>query len=192
MPWTIDPAHSRVGFAIRHMMISTVRGEFTDFEGTVDLDEQDPTRSRATGSVKVASIDTGNAERDGHLRSADFFDAPTHPTIRFESRRIDAKGEGQFRVTGDLTMHGVTKEITLDGELTAPAKDPWGNMRRGVSMSGNLNRKDFGLTWNQALEAGGVLVDEKVKLELDLEIVQAAPQEASKLAETESEAATRS
>lgn len=184
MPWTIDSAHSRVGFAVRHMMISTVRGEFTQFEGEVDLDEQDPSRSTASGRIQVASIDTGNAERDGHLRSADFFDVETHPTITFRSRRITAQGD-RVTVTGDLTMRGITKEITLEGELTGPAKDPWGNMRRGVNLSGSLNRKDFGLTWNQALETGGVLVDEKVKLEIDLEIVQAAPEEAAKLAEAE-------
>lgn len=186
MPWTIDPAHSRVGFAIRHMMIATVRGEFTEFEGQVDLDEQDLTRSKASGQIQVASIDTGNADRDNHLRSADFFGVETMPTIRFESRQIEARGAEAFRVIGDLTMHGVTKEVTLDGELTPPAKDPWGNMRRGVSLSGNLNRRDFGLTWNQALETGGVLVDEKVKLEIELELVHAAPEEAAKLAEAES------
>jgi len=191
MSWTIDPAHSRVGFAIKHMMISTVRGEFTEFEGEITLDEQDPSRSQATGRVTVSSIDTGNAERDGHLRSADFFDAEKHPTITFVSRRIEPQSGDSFRVTGDLTMHGVTKELTLDAELTAPAKDPWGNMRRGVNLTGSLNRKDFGLTWNQALETGGFLVDDKVKLEIDLEVVQASREEASKLAEAESSAASR-
>lgn len=191
MSWTIDPAHSRVGFAIKHMMISTVRGEFTQFEGEITLDESDPSRSQATGRVTVSSIDTGNAERDGHLRSADFFDAEQHPTITFVSRRIEPQGGDAFRVTGDLTMHGVTKELTLEAELTAPAKDPWGNLRRGVNLTGALNRKDFGLTWNQALETGGFLVDDKVKLEIDLEVVQASPAEASKLAEAESEAARR-
>lgn len=191
MSWTIDPAHSRVGFAIKHMMISTVRGEFTQFEGEITLDESDPSRSQATGRVTVSSIDTGNTERDGHLRSADFFDAEQHPTITFVSRRIEPQGGDAFRVTGDLTMHGVTKELTLEAELTAPAKDPWGNLRRGVNLTGALNRKDFGLTWNQALETGGFLVDDKVKLEIDLEVVQASPAEASKLAEAESEAARR-
>ena len=191
MSWTIDPAHSRVGFAIKHMMISTVRGEFTEFEGEITLDEQDPSRSQATGRVRTSSTDTGNAERDGHLRSADFFDAEQHPTITFVSRRIEPQGGESFRVTGDLTMHGVTKELTLNAELTAPAKDPWGNMRRGVNLTGSLNRKDFGLTWNQALETGGFLVDDKVKLEIDLEVVQASREEASKLAEAESSAASR-
>ena len=186
MPWTIDSAHSRVGFAVRHMMISTVRGEFTQFEGEVDLNEQDVTRSKATGRVQVASIDTGNSDRDAHLRGPDFFDADHHPTLTFESRRIEPKGGEAFRVSGDLTMRGVTKEVTLDGELTSAAKDPWGAMRRGISLSGSLNRKDFGLNWNQALEAGGVLVDEKVKLEIELEVVE-APQEAGKLAEGEAE-----
>ena len=191
MSWTIDSAHSRVGFAIKHMMISTVRGEFTQFEGEIALDEQDPTRSTATGRVTVASIDTGNADRDNHLRSGDFFDTATHPTITFQSRRIEPLGGGRFRVTGDLTMHGVTKELPLEAELSPPARDPWGNMRRGVSLTDSLNRKDFGLTWNQALETGGVLVDEKVKLEVELEIVQAAPEEARKLAEAESTSASR-
>ncbi len=185
MSWTIDSAHSRVGFGIRHMMISTVRGEFTKFEGEVDLDEQDPSKSKATARLQVSSIDTGNADRDQHLRSADFFDAEAHPTITFVSRNIAMSGGEAFKVTGDLTMHGVTKEVTLDGELSQAAKDPWGNMRRGVALSGSLNRKDFGLNWNQALEAGGVLVDEKVRLEIELELVQAPPQEAAKLAESE-------
>jgi len=189
MSWSIDSAHSRVGFAIKHMMISTVRGEFTQFDGEVKLDEQDPSRSTATGRVTVASIDTGNADRDNHLRTGDFFDAATHPTITFQSRRIESLGGEKFRVTGDLTMHGVTKELTLDAELSPPAKDPWGKMRRGVSLTGALNRKDFGLSWNQALETGGVLVDEKVKLEIELEIVQASPEEAGKLAEAESASA---
>ncbi|MNX16973.1 hypothetical protein D3C86_468490 [compost metagenome] len=191
MSWSIDSAHSRVGFAIKHMMISTVRGEFTQFDGEVDLNEQDPSRSTATGRVTVASIDTGNADRDNHLRTGDFFDAATYPTITFQSRRIESLGGERFRVTGDLTMHGVTKELSLDAELSPPAKDPWGKMRRGVSLTGALNRKDFGLTWNQALETGGVLVDEKVKLEIELEIVQASPEEAGKLAETESATSRR-
>ncbi|MNR94724.1 hypothetical protein D3C72_258120 [compost metagenome] len=191
MSWSIDSAHSRVGFAIKHMMISTVRGEFTQFDGEVDLNEQDPSRSTATGRVTVASIDTGNADRDNHLRTGDFFDAATYPTITFQSRRIESLGGEKFRVTGDLTMHGVTKELSLDAELSPPAKDPWGKMRRGVSLTGALNRKDFGLTWNQALETGGVLVDEKVKLEIELEIVQASPEEAGKLAETESATSRR-
>jgi polyisoprenoid-binding protein YceI len=185
MSWTIDSAHSRVGFAIRHMMISTVRGEFTQFEGEVDLDEQDPSKSKASARIQVASIDTGNADRDNHLRGADFFDAQAYPTITFVSRKIEKKGGEGFTLTGDLTMHGVSKEITLDGELSQAAKDPWGKMRRGVALTGSLNRKDFGLNWNQALEAGGVLVDEKVKLEVEIEIVQAAPEEAAKLAEVE-------
>lgn len=187
MSWTLDSAHSQVGFAIRHMMISTVRGKFDQFDGDFTLDEQDPTRSQAEGRVQVASIDTGNEERDNHLRSADFFDARTYPTITFKSRQITSKGTDAYLVTGDLTMHGVTKELTLEAELSPEAKDPWGNLRRGVSLRGFLNRKDFGLTWNQALETGGVLVDEKVKLEIDLEIVHAAPQEAARLAVVEAQ-----
>lgn len=188
MLWTLDSAHSHVGFSIRHMMISTVRGAFDQFDGEITVDEEDPTRSQAEGRIQVASIDTGNDERDQHLRGADFFDAQTHPTITFKSRKITSKGADAYLVTGDLTIRGVTRELTLEAELSPPAKDPWGNMRRGVSLRGYLNRKDFGLTWNQTLETGGLLVDEKVKLEIDLEIVKAAPQEAGKLAEAEAQA----
>lgn len=188
MLWTLDSAHSHVGFSIRHMMISTVRGSFDQFDGEIDVDESDPARSRAEGRIQVASIDTGNDERDAHLRGADFFDAQTYPTITFKSRQLTSKGTDAYLLTGELTMRGVTREITLEAELSPEAKDPWGNMRRGVSLRGYLSRKDFGLTWNQTLETGGVLVDDKVKLEIDLEIVKAAPQEAAKLAEAEAQA----
>lgn len=189
MPWTIDPAHSRIGFAVRHMMISTVRGEFTRFSGQVVLIETDPSQSQARAEIETASIDTRNADRDAHLRGADFFDAERFPTISFASRRIERQGDG-FRVSGDLTMHGVTHEVTLDVELTEAATDPWGASRRGLSLTGSLNRKEFGLTWNQTLETGGVLVDEKVKLEIDLELVNAPSEEAAKLAEVEAQNAT--
>jgi polyisoprenoid-binding protein YceI len=191
MPWSFDTVHSRVGFAVRHMMIATVRGEFTEFDGELQLDEQDYTRSRGKGTIQVSSIDTGNADRDQHLRSAEFFDAEQFPTITFETRRIEPVDEDHVRVTGDLTMHGVTRPITLDALITPEAKDPWGGIRRGVSLSGTLNRKDFGLTWNQALETGGVLLDDKVRLEIDLEVAHAPAQDAEKLAEAEARSASQ-
>lgn len=187
MSWTLDAAHSHLGFSVRHMMISTVRGQFNKFSGNLELDEQDLTRSRAVAEIEVASIDTGVADRDGHLRSADFFDAAKYPTIRFASRAIARDGDG-YRITGDLTMHGVTREVTFDAEVSGPAKDPWGNVRYGVVLTGTIDRKDFGLTWNQALETGGVLVGEKVKVEAALELVKASAQDAAKLAEAEAAA----
>ena len=175
MPWQIDNSHSHVGFSVKHMMIATVRGQFHAYTGTLELDAADLTRSRIAGTIEVASIDTKEAKRDEHLRSADFFDVEHFPKITFESRRIERVEGDEYRVVGDLTIRGVTKEVVLDAEYAGIHKDPWGNTRTGFSAKGAIDRKDFGLTWNAALETGGVLVGDKVKLSLELEVVQQVP-----------------
>ncbi|MGE5102341.1 MAG: YceI family protein [Deltaproteobacteria bacterium] len=172
--WAIDPAHAELGFAVRHLMLSTVRGRFGAVSGTITVDENDPRSAKVDVTVDVASIDTRQEMRDNHLRSADFFDAANHPTMHFVSKRIDGDVTKTFKVIGDLTIRGTTREIALDVTFEGRAKDPWGNDRAGFSASGKLNRHDFGLNWNQALEAGGVTVGAEVKLTLDVEIVRQA------------------
>lgn len=171
MSWELDGAHSEVGFAVKHMMISTVRGQFTSFTGTFSLDPSDLEHASARGEIDAASITTGNEQRDAHLRSADFFDVENHPKITFETKRVERDG-AKLRVTGDLTIRGVTNEVTLSGSVEGPAKDPWGSQRVGFELSGELDREAFGLKWNQALEAGGWLVAKKVKIEVALQAVQ--------------------
>jgi polyisoprenoid-binding protein YceI len=173
MAWTIDTVHSHVGFSVRHMMVSTVRGQFRKFGGTVEIDPKDFTRSSFEGEVDIASIDTGNPDRDNHLRTGDFFDAPGHPKLVFKSTRIESKGDGEFRVHGDITIRGVTKPLTLEVEFHGTSKDPYGRNLAGVTARGSVNRKDFGVSWNKALEAGGFAVADKVNLELELEAVYA-------------------
>ena len=172
--WAIDPAHAELGFAVRHLMLSTVRGRFGAVSGTITVDENDPRSAKVDVTVDVASIDTRQEMRDNHLRSADFFDAANHPTMHFVSKRIEGDVTKTFKVIGDLTIRGTTREIALDVTFEGRAKDPWGNDRAGFSASGKLNRHDFGLNWNQALEAGGVTVGAEVKLTLDVEIVRQA------------------
>jgi polyisoprenoid-binding protein YceI len=167
--WIIDKVHSHVGFSVKHMMVSTVRGQFKEYAGTVDLDAKDFARSTFEGSVEVASIDTGNADRDNHLRTNDFFDAPNHPKITFKSTGIEAKGDGEYTVNGDLTIRGVTKPIALEVEFHGTGKNPWGKTVAGFHARTTLNRKDFGVNFNAALETGGVLIAEKVKVEVDIE-----------------------
>lgn len=169
MPWTLDPAHSRIGFSVKHMMVSTARGEFKSYSGSLNLDTEDFTRSSVEGEIEVASIDTGNADRDTHLRNNDFFDAPNHPKITFKSTRIERKAGDEYVVYGDLTIRGITKEVALDVETSGIHKNPWGQTVTGFSATGSINRKDFGVAFNAPLETGGVLVGEKVKLELDIE-----------------------
>jgi polyisoprenoid-binding protein YceI len=164
----IDPVHSRVGFSVRHMMVTTVRGVFSKFQGTIDLDQADFTRSTLEGRIETDSIDTGNADRDNHLRTTDFFDAKTSPTMTFKSTSIEKKGD-DYVVHGHLTLRGVTKPITLQAEYAGTAKNPYGEMIIGVSASGSISRKEFGLVWNAALETGGVAVSDTVKLELDVQ-----------------------
>lgn len=172
MAYTLDPAHSTLGFSVRHMMIAKVRGTFGKFTADLDLDPKDLTKTKVKASVETASIDTGVADRDGHLRSGDFFDAENHPTMTFVSKDVQKTGDGTYRFTGDLTIRGTTKPVALDVEATGPAKDPWGNQRWGFSVSGSIDREDFGLTWNQALETGGVLVGKKVDIHGEVQFIQ--------------------
>ncbi len=173
MSWNLDPVHTHIGFSVKHMMVTTVRGQFRTYSGTVRLDPKDFARSSFEGEIDVASIDTGVADRDNHLRSNDFFDAPNHPKIKFKSSRIEPKGDGEFVVHGDITIRGVTKPIALDVEFHGTSKNPYGKTVAGLTASGTLNRKDFGVSFNALLETGGVAVGEKVKLEVEVEAVYA-------------------
>ena len=168
--WNLDPAHTSVQFSVRHLMVSTVRGAFGKVTGTVQVDEKDLTRSRIQATIDAASIDTRIEKRDTHLKSPDFLDVAKHPTIAFVSKKIEQVDPGHFKVTGDLTLHGVTREVTLAvAGPTQEIKDPWGNSRAGAEATTTINRKDFGLTWNQALEAGGVAVGDEVTITIDVE-----------------------
>jgi polyisoprenoid-binding protein YceI len=171
--WNVDPTHSHVEFAIRHLMITTVKGRFTDVKGTVKSDGSDPAKGNVSVTIGVASIDTREPQRDAHLRSADFFDADKFPTITFNSRNIRDVGSNSFKLVGDLAIRGVTREVVLDVTSEGRAKDPWGGERAGFTASGRINRSDFGLTWNQALETGGVLVGDEVKISIDAELIRA-------------------
>lgn len=167
----IDPSHSSIGFAVKHMMVTTVRGRFGEFSGSVELPDGDPTRAQAEFTINAASVDTGVGPRDEHLRSADFFDVANHPELRFRSTRIESLGGDRYRAEGELTMRGLTKPVALEVEVGDRIRDPWGNERIGISARGKLNRKDWALNWNQALEAGGMLVSEDVRLEIDAALV---------------------
>ena len=170
--WTIDASHAEVGFSVRHLMISTVRGRFAGVNGTVTFDEAKPAASKVDVSIDVSTIDTRQEQRDAHLRSPDFFDVANHPSMHFVSKRVDGNVNGEFKVVGDLTIRGTTREVTLDATAEGRGKDPWGNQRAGFNAKGKINRSEFGLTWNQALEAGGVAVSDEVKLLIDVELVQ--------------------
>jgi polyisoprenoid-binding protein YceI len=171
--WDIDPAHSSAQFSVKHMMIANVKGEFSKVSGRVNFDPENPEASSVEAAVDVSSISTREPDRDAHLKSADFFDVAKFSTMTFKSKRVVKNSDASLQLVGDLTIHGVTREtaLTLEGP-TAPLKDPWGNVRRGASATARINRKDFGLTWNAALEAGGVLVGDEVKITLDVELVQ--------------------
>lgn len=172
--WKIDPAHSAAEFKVKHMMISNVKGKFSGLNGVLTLDEGDLSASTIEATIPVATISTGDEQRDGHLKSADFFDAEKYPTFSFKSVQVTPAGAGEMEVTGELTMHGVTKTVAFAVEgPSAPGKDPWGNLRIGLSAVTKVNRKDFGLTWNAALETGGVLVGEDVTILLDVEFIKA-------------------
>lgn len=171
MTWTLDPAHTHVGFAVRHMMVTTVRGQFRTYSGVANLDTKDFAKSSFEGEIDVASIDTGNTQRDDHLRTNDFFDAPNHPKITFKSTKIEPKGAGEFVAHGELTIRGVTKPVELEVEFHGTSKNPYGKTVAGVSARGVVNRKDFGVSFNAVLETGGVAVAEKVKIELDVELI---------------------
>lgn len=171
--WDIDPAHSSLEFAAKHAMVTTVRGRFSDFTGTLYLDGTDPSRSTAEVTITVDSLDSRSAQRDEHLRGTDFFDVANHPEITFRSTRAAAgKGEDEYRMWGDLTIRGVSREVELVLTYTGTAQDPWGKLRAGFEGRTTVNRKDWGLTWNVALEAGGILVSDKVKLNLDIAAVK--------------------
>ena len=172
--WKIDPAHSRAEFKVKHMMISNVKGSFSSLTGTLIEDTADPTRSQVEATIDISSITTGDEQRDAHLKSADFFHHEQHPVMTFESTKIEKKGDEEYAVTGDLTVRGVTKRLTFAVEgPSAPGKDPWGNTRIGLSATTKINRKDFGLTWNAALETGGFLVGEDVQIVLDVQFIKA-------------------
>jgi polyisoprenoid-binding protein YceI len=171
--WKIDPVHSNVEFAVKHLMISTVKGSFTDVEGEIVIVDGDPARSSVTATLKAASIDTRTGQRDDHLRSADFLDAANFPEITFKSTRISGD-KSEFKVVGDLTIRGVTRPVTLDVTNEGAGKDPWGGDRVAFSATTKLDRRDFGLTWNQAIEAGGVLVGNDVKISVDVQAVKQA------------------
>ena len=172
--WTVDAAHAELGFAVRHLMLATVRGRFGAVEGTVTVDDTNPLDSKVDVTVDVSSIDTRQEMRDNHLRSPDFFDVANHPTMHFVSKRIEGDVNGKFRLIGDLTIRGTTREVVLDASLEGRGKDPWGNERAGFSAAGKINRKDFGLVWNQVLESGGVAVGDEVKLSIDVELIRQA------------------
>ncbi|WP_310529734.1 YceI family protein [Nocardioides sp.] len=171
--YTLDTAHTRLGFVARHAMVTKVRGQFGAFEGTASIDTATPANSKIDLTIDVTSVDTGNGDRDGHLKSGDFFDTETYPSIRFVSTDVTRDGD-VWAVTGDLTIKDVTKPVTIDFEQTGSALDPFGNTRVGFEGETTVNRKDFGLTWNAALETGGVLVSDKVKLEFDISAIKAA------------------
>lgn len=176
--WNIDPVHSGINFSVRHMLVSKVRGNFAKYGGAIELDD-DLTRSVVEVTIDAASLDTGVPDRDTHLRSADFLDVERFPTLRFRSKRIEKLADGRYRVVGDLTIRDVTREVPLDVEYGGQAKDPWGNQRVGFLAKVSVDRKDFGLRWNQALETGGVLVGDRVDIELDVQAVKGAAVEAA-------------
>ncbi|QIJ64899.1 YceI family protein [Streptomyces sp. JB150] len=172
--YTIDAAHTTIGFTARHAMVTNVKGKFLDFSGSLHLDGTDPSKSSASIDVKMDSIDTGNADRDGHLRSADFFKTDEFPTMTFRSTKAESLGGDDYRVTGDLSILGVTKPITIDLEFNGAAKDPFGNERVGFEGKATILRSEWGLTWNAALETGGFLVSDKIKLNFDISAIKNA------------------
>jgi polyisoprenoid-binding protein YceI len=174
--WQIDPTHSHVEFAVKHLMIATVKGRFADVQGSVVANDDNPADAKIDVTIAAASIDTRQEQRDAHLRSPDFLDVEQFPTITFRSKRIEAQKGDNSRVVGDLTIRGTTREVVLDVEHTGRARDPWGNDRAAFSATTKVNRKEFGLTWNQALEAGGVLVGDDLRISIDVELVKQAAQ----------------
>jgi len=167
--WNVDPAHSRIEFSVKHLGIATVRGAFNEFEGTLELDS-----GRAYGTVKAASVDTNDETRDAHLRSGDFFEAEEHPELRFESTSIRSLGDDEFEIEGDLSIRGVTNPVVLSAELQGSETDPWGNERIALEVTGKLDRSDWGMTFNQVLGSGNMLVSDRVKLQLDIAAVKQA------------------
>lgn len=174
MAWQIDPAHTAIEFSVRHMMISNVRGQFDSFSGTVEFDEQNPAATTVDITIDVASINTRDGDRDNHLKSPDFFDANVYPHITFKSRRVEVQSDTSARLIGDLTIRGVTQEVALEVTYHGTAKSPWGSVSAGFHAAATINRKAWGLTWNQVLETGGVLVGEDVTIRIEAELVQQA------------------
>jgi polyisoprenoid-binding protein YceI len=171
MTWLIDSAHTHIGFSVKHLMVSTVRGQFKKYSGTIEVDPSDFSRSKIEGVIDVTSIDTGNTQRDDHLRTGDFFDAPAYPVIAFKSTRIEPKSDGEYVVHGDLTIRGVTKPVAFDVEFNGISKNPFGKTIAGIGARATINRKDFGVSFNMALEGGGLALGDKVKIEIDAELV---------------------
>ena len=172
--WNLDKAHSSISFSVRHMMIANVRGNFLNFEAQVTADPTDPSGAAAVITIDASSIYTKDEGRDAHLKSADFFNVEQHPNLVFKVTKIASKGGEAYEIAGDLTIAGVTKPVTLAGEISGPAKDPWGNEKMAVSADGSLARSEFGLTWNTALETGGVLVSDTIKLNVELQFAKAS------------------
>ena len=170
----IDPAHSNAGFKVKHMMISNVKGGFSGVKGAVEFDAAKPGNAKIEAVIDVNTINTGEPKRDAHLKSPDFFDAAKFPNLTFKSAKVSPTGKNKYMAIGDLTLHGVTKQVVLAVETTPEVKDPWGNVRMGATAATRINRKDFGLNWNQALEAGGVLVGEDVEISIEVELVKKA------------------
>jgi polyisoprenoid-binding protein YceI len=172
MNWQIDNAHSEINFSVRHMMISNVRGRFEEFSGEVNFDEQNPANTTVDVKIAANSINTRESKRDNHLRSQDFLDAEKYPYLDFHSKQVEISGKSRARLVGDLTIRNITREVTLDVEYSGQAKSPWGTISAGFSATGTLNRKDWDLNWNQALETGGVLVGDEIKFNIEVEIVK--------------------
>jgi polyisoprenoid-binding protein YceI len=177
--WNIDPSHSTIAFSVRHMVVSKTRGRFNKWSGKLRFDAENPAASLVEVDIDPASLDTGDAQRDAHLRSPDFFDVEKHPTASFRSSKVEVAGEDRYRVTGNLTVHGITQPVVLDVTYEGSGKDPWGGERAGFSATTTIDRKHFGLEWNKALETGGLLVGEKVELNLEIEAVKQAAQQAA-------------
>ncbi len=171
MTWIIDPSHSVVEFSVKHMMVATVKGRFEKVSGSIELDDVNPSASKVEATIETSSINTSDEKRDGHLKSGDFFEVEKYPTITFTSTSVKKVSDGEYKAEGDLTMHGVTRPVTLEIEYSGQAKGPYGDTRAGFSAHTSVNRKDFGLNWNVGLEAGGVLVSEKVNINLEISAV---------------------
>ena len=172
MSWQLDKAHSSINFSVRHMMISTARGRFEEFEGTFEIDEANPAQSKIEVEIQAASINTKEPQRDGHLKSPDFLDVETYPTLTFKSKRVEKTDEQNVRLIGDLTIKGITQEVVLAVEYAGQAKSPWGTINAGFNAQTKINRKDWGLVWNVALETGGMLVGDEITISIELELVK--------------------
>jgi polyisoprenoid-binding protein YceI len=170
--WTLEPSHSEVNFKVRHMMISNVSGQFRKFDSSVETEGDDISTAKVHFSAEVDSISTNNEQRDGHLKSPDFFDAATHPNLTFESTSMEKTGEDTYKLHGNMTMRGVTKEVTFDAEFGGMIKDPWGNIRAGFTVNGKVNRKDYGLNWSALTETGGIVVADDVRFEAHVEYIK--------------------